>query len=96
MARNTLIGIRLERDVFNKLDFFAKGSGKTKIELIRGAIDDFLDSAEDEYRQMAVKEYTAGIINSKKFKEITGVEPGQDLDKIRKENLLELRVRKTK
>ncbi|MGV8169055.1 MAG: ribbon-helix-helix protein, CopG family [Candidatus Nanoarchaeia archaeon] len=90
MARNQLIGVRLEKKTIERLDFYTKGSGITKIDLIRQAIEEFLDTADEAYEKEAVKDYIQGIITAKKFKEVTGDEPGQDLNKLRQENLAKL------
>jgi predicted DNA-binding protein len=87
MARNTLIGIRLEKEIVDRLDFYAKGSNQTRINLIRSAIDDFLESADSEYKEMAVNDYVKGIITAETFEKVTGVKPGSDLKELRIKNL---------
>ena len=90
MARNTLIGIRLERDIIARLDFYAKGSNQTRIDLIREAIDDFLEIMDNEYEEAAVRDYAKGIITAEDFKRVTKVDPGHDLKELRIRNLKKL------
>lgn len=90
MARNSLIGIRLEKAIIERLDFYAKGSNQTRIDLIREAIDDFLEDADKEYNKLAVHDYINGIITADTFKRVTGQLPGSDLKNLRIKQLKKL------
>ena len=55
--REKLIGVRLDPETFEELDLFSNRSKSTKMEIIRLAIESYLDEMRDSFDDAAVEAF---------------------------------------
>jgi predicted DNA-binding protein len=82
------LGVRVDKDLMNRLDFFAKQQNVDKMDYVRQAISLFVAEMEKGYEEELIEEYVSARIGEKEFKELMRINSiDLDLKKIRKLNL---------
>jgi predicted DNA-binding protein len=82
------IGLRIEKDLLESLEFFAKNSKIDKMAMIRQAIASYVTEMEDSFEDAAIEDYICLRIDEQEFKEHTGLkEIPKDIKEARQETI---------
>ena len=82
------LGVRVDKDLMDRLDFFARNQNMDKMDYVRQAIDLYVAEMEKGYEKEAIEDYVNCRIDELKFKELMNLkEVSEDLKKARKENI---------
>jgi len=92
MARPTAdtlqIGLRIEKEILDKVERYSKDQGIDKMTFIRTAIANYIDDIEQDFEDFAVEDYINLRIGEKELKNVTAMkEIPKDLQKAREDVL---------
>lgn len=91
------IGLRLEKELIESLEFFAKNNKADKMSLIRQAIATYVTDMENAFQDAAIADYISLRINEEELKEHTGLkEIPNDIREARNEVLKSITQEKIK
>ncbi len=85
------LAFRIDSELNEQLDFFSDKRKTTKSEMVRMAVEDFMEELESGYDDAAIEDYLCGRIEPEQFlKEMEFKKIPEDLQKRRGKNLDEI------
>ncbi|MFT4343720.1 MAG: hypothetical protein ACMXYE_03145 [Candidatus Woesearchaeota archaeon] len=72
MAKTIQLGLRIDEELNDEIEFLSQSEGVDKMAWIRRALADFVNQERDSMAKEAVKDYINLVIDEKELKEFTG------------------------
>jgi len=72
MAKTIQLGLRIDEELNEEIEFLSQSEGVDKMAWIRRALSDFVNQERDSMAKEAVKDYINLVIDEKELKEFTG------------------------
>jgi predicted DNA-binding protein len=89
--RDKLIGVRLDPDTYEELEFFSGEKKSTKMEFIRLAIESYLEEARNAFEDEAIQDFINLRIDEEEYLKFTEKKKvPRDIQEARKRRLEEI------
>lgn len=72
MAKTIQLGLRIDEELNEEIEFLSQSEGVDKMAWIRRALADFVNQERDSMAKESVKDYINLVIDEKELKEFTG------------------------
>ena len=91
------IGLRIDKKLLERVDFFAEKNKDDRMAMIRIAIASYVEDMETALEDAAIEDYISGRIDEEELKDATGMKKvPEDLKSVRAQTLNEISKKRLK